>query len=218
MRQRLGSLTAARTGAFLRRFLLLNVGLALYGLALALTYRADLGLHSWGIFQTALTHHLPLTYGQVTVAVGALLIAVAWCARVPPGIGTLCNMAFIGFWLDICTRWLPAPAALAPRFGLLALGLGTLGVASALYLKAGLGEGPRDAFMLVVMRATGWRVRTARWAIEGTVFAVGVLLSRSEVGIGTLILTFGTGPVVDFALHRFRVFPAPVIERAVSVR
>jgi hypothetical protein len=62
--------------------------------------------------------------------------------------------------------------------------------------------------MLAVMRWTGWRVRTARSVIEITVFAIGIALNRSEVGIGTILLTFCIGPVVDFALHLFRVFPA----------
>jgi uncharacterized membrane protein YczE len=193
--------------SFLPRFLLLNVGLALYGFALALAYRANLGLHSWGIFQTSLTHYLPLTYGQMTILVGALLLVVSWIAGIPPGIGTLCNMAFIGLWLDACTHWLPAPQNLAARAAFLAASLGVLGVASALYLKAGLGAGPRDSFMLAVMRWTGWRVRTARSVIEIAVFVIGVLLNRSEVGIGTVLLTFAIGPIVDSALHLFRVLP-----------
>jgi uncharacterized membrane protein YczE len=201
----------ART--FLPRFLLLNVGLALYGFALALAYRANLGLHSWGIFQTSLTHYLPFTYGQMTILIGAVLIAVSWVAHIPPGIGTLCNMAFIGLWLDAFTGWLPVSQNVAVRAGLLGLSLLVLGIASALYLKAGLGAGPRDSFMLAVMRWTGWRVRTARSVIEITVFAIGVLLNRSEVGIGTMLLTFGIGPVVDYALHLFRVLPAPAIEQ-----
>ena len=43
-------------------------------------------------------------------------------ARVPPGIGTLCNMAFIGLWLDACTRWLPETHRLLPHAALLRLG------------------------------------------------------------------------------------------------
>jgi uncharacterized membrane protein YczE len=207
LRQSTGS-SAASISTFLARFLLLNVGLALYGFALALAYRAQLGLHSWGIFQTSLTHYLPFTYGQMTIIVGAILIVVAWAARIPPGIGTLCNMAFIGLWLDAFTRLLPAPHNLVARSALLLASLLILGVASALYLKAGLGAGPRDAFMLAVMRWTGWRVRTARGVIEITVFVIGIALNHSEVGIGTILLTFCIGPVVDFALHLFRVIPA----------
>jgi uncharacterized membrane protein YczE len=195
----------ART--FLPRFLLLNLGLALYGFALALAYRADLGLHSWGILQTSLTHYLPFTYGQMTILIGALLIAVSWIARIPPGIGTLCNMAFIGIWLDLCTRWLPPTHQPIMRVGLLAASLLVLGTASALYLKAGFGAGPRDSFMLAVMRWTGWRVRTARGVIEISVFIIGALLNHSEVGIGTVVLTFAIGPVVDSALRLFRVLP-----------
>jgi uncharacterized membrane protein YczE len=213
MRKRFGIAFSLSGPEFLSRFVLLNVGLALYGFALALAYRAQLGLHSWGILQTSLTHFLPFTYGQMTIIVGAVLIVVAWSARIAPGIGTLCNMAFIGIWLDLCTGWLPETHNLIIRVVLLSLSLPMLGIASALYLKAGLGAGPRDAFMLAVMRWTGWRVRTARSVIEITVFVIGAALNRSEVGIGTVLLTFAIGPVVDFSLQRFNVIQTPAAQQ-----
>lgn len=187
------------------RALILNIGLALYGLALALGFRSGLGLHSWGIFQTALTNFLPFTYGQITIIVGAILIVVAWIAHIPPGFATICNMLLVGTWLDFFAARIPAPDRFAVALLMTAFGVVLLGWASAIYIKAGLGAGPRDSFMLAIVRWTGWRVGVARAVIEGTVFVIGVALARSQVGIGTIAFTFGIGPVVDWTFRVLRV-------------
>jgi uncharacterized membrane protein YczE len=187
------------------RVVMLQVGLLLYGLALSLGYRAGLGLHAWGLFQNALTKCIPLTYGQVTILVGAVFIGVSWLAKIPPGFGTVCNMIFVGTWLDFFNARLPQAPNWPVGLAMLLIGIATLGFASGLYIKAGLGAGPRDSFMLAVMRWTSWRVGLARAVIEGTVFVVGAILDLSHVGIGTVVYTLGVGPAVDLAFRLLRV-------------
>lgn len=189
----------------LARVVLLQVGLLLYGLALSLGYRAGLGLHAWGLFQNALTRYVPVTYGQMTILVGACFIAISWLARIPPGFGTVCNMIFVGTWLDLFNRWIPQARHWPIGLVMLLAGVTILGWASGLYMKADLGAGPRDSFMLAVIRWTGWRVGVARFAIEGTVFALGALLDPARVGIGTVIYTLGIGPMVDWSFRVLRV-------------
>lgn len=196
---------ARRIARLALRVALLQVGLLLYGLALALGYRANLGLHAWGLFQNALTNYLPLTYGQMTILVGAIFVVVSWLARIPPGFGTVCNMILVGTWLDLFNALLPQAANWPIGLAMLLIGITTLGFASALYIKAGLGAGPRDSFMLAVMRWTGWRVGLARGAIEGTVFVLGAILDPARIGVGTVIYTLGVGPMVDLAFRLLRV-------------
>ncbi len=197
-------------GRFALRFALLNVGLALFALGLALGYRAGLGLNSWGILQAALTHYIPLTFGQMSIAIGAVMIAVSWFAGIRPGLGTICNMLLVGAWTDVFNARIPQMTTLLTGLPMMALGVFVLGWASGIYIKAGLGAGPRDAFMLAVVRRTGWRVGVARGVIEGTVFVLGFLLGRSQVGIGTLAFTFAIGPVVEWAFRVLRVPPGGV--------
>jgi uncharacterized protein len=193
---------------FAGRNIILHLGLLLFGLALALGYRADLGLNAWGIFQIALTRYIPLTYGQVTILVGFAMLLVSWLSGVTPGYGTVCNMVVVGIWLDFFSARLPQPQRLPLALLMLAAGVVLLGWASAIYLKAGLGAGPRDSFMLAVMRWTHWRVGLARGVIEGSVFVVGGLLDHSQIGIGTLAFTFGIGPVLEWAFRVLKVRPA----------
>lgn len=187
------------------RHIMLQFGLMIFGLALALGFEANLGLHPWGLFQNALTRFVPLSYGQVNIAVGAIMVVVSWLARVPPGFGTICNMILTGVWLDVFIAVLPT--AHNPFVGLAVLltGVLTLAFASALYIKAGFGAGPRDSFMIAVLRWTGWRVGVARIAMDGTVFAIGAALDPGRIGIGTIVYTVGFGLAMDWTFRLLRV-------------
>jgi uncharacterized protein len=187
------------------RVVMLQVGLLFYGLALSLGYRAELGLPAWGLFQNALTKYLPFTYGQMVILVGAVFVVVSWIAKIPPGFGTLSNMLFVGLWLDAFNLVIPPAANWPVGLVMLLAGVATLGFASGLYIKAGLGAGPRDSFMLAVMRSTGWRPGVARAAIEGSVFVIGAILDPARIGVGTVIYTLGVGPSVDLAFRLLRV-------------
>jgi uncharacterized protein len=184
---------------------MLQFGLLLFGLALALGFEANLGLHPWGLFQNALTKFVPLSYGQINMLVGAIMIGVSWLARVPPGFGTVCNMVFVGLWLDLFIAVLPTADNPFVGGAVLIVGLFTLALSSALYIKAGLGAGPRDSFMIAIIRWTGWRVGFARAAMDGTVFVIGAILDPWRIGVGTLVYTFGLPPAMDWAFRLLRV-------------
>lgn len=207
--------------AFGTRVLILNSGLMLFAFALVLGYRSGLGLNAWNIFQIALTKYIPITPGQMSIAVGAIMIVVAWRAGISPAIATLCNMVFVGLWFDFFAARMPQADRFAVALPMLIAGVVLIGWASGIYIKAGLGAGPRDSFMLAVVRKTGWNVGIARVAIEGTVFALGIAMDRSQVGIGTLAFTFGIGPMLAWSFRVLRIPPGgravPVVRRPVPV-
>jgi len=59
---------------FGRRLPQLLVGLVLYGWSMAMLIRSGLGLDPWDVFHQGLANHLPITFGQVTILVGALVL------------------------------------------------------------------------------------------------------------------------------------------------
>lgn len=199
------------------RVLTLNVGLMLFGFALVLGYRSGLGLNAWNIFQIALTKYIPITPGQMSIAIGGIMILVAWRAGIAPAIATVCNMVFVGLWFDFFAARVPKAGSFAIALPMLLVGVVLLGWSSGIYIKAGLGAGPRDSFMLAVVRKTGWPVGVARIVIEGTVFLVGIAMDRSQVGIGTVAFTFGIGPVLQWSFRVLRVPPDGKRVRAAPV-
>ena len=199
-----------------RRLVQLYAGLVLYGASMALMIRAGLGLDPWDVLHQGLADRLPLSFGMVTIAVGALVL-LAWIPlRQRPGIGTVSNVIVIGLAVDATLAVLPAPDVLAMRVVFVLAGVGLNGVATAAYIGARLGPGPRDGLMTGLVRRTGRSVRIVRTSIEVTVLAVGWLLGGT-VGVGTVLYALGIGPLVHVLLPVLTV-PEPARERVSSVR
>lgn len=192
----------------LPRLLLLTAGLFLFALGIDLTLESGLGLGPWDVLHQGLSLHLPLTFGQAGILVGALLLFAGMRFGQLPGIGTVANMLFIGLFIDLIlwTGLLPdlTHAPLAARLALDVLGIAAIGVGSALYIKAGLGAGPRDGLMLALHRVTRLRIGMVRAGLELTVLLAGYLLGGT-VGIGTVVFALGIGVAVDIAFRVFRV-------------
>jgi uncharacterized protein len=191
------------------RLTLLMSGLFCYGLAIALVVRAGLGLGSWDVFHQGLTRITPLTLGQAGQVTGLAIIVISLVMGVKPGIGTLANMYFIGFWVDVILGANVIPdadklAGLPLQLLFVIASIFILGLGSGMYIKAGLGAGPRDSFMLALVQKTGWRVAICRAIMETTVCLVGWLLG-GLVGVATLIIAFGVGPAVELGFKICRV-------------
>jgi uncharacterized membrane protein YczE len=183
----------------MRRLAQLYVGLVLYGASMALMIRASLGLDPWDVLHQGLAERVPLSFGEVTIVVGALVL-LAWIPlRQWPGFGTVSNVVVIGLAVDATLAVLPAPDAMPLRIGFMLAGVGLNGVASAAYIGARLGPGPRDGLMTGLVRRTGRSVRLVRTSIEVTVLVAGWLLGGT-VGVGTVVYAVAIGPLVHVLL------------------
>ena len=133
-----------------RRLAQLLVGLFLYGWSMAMMVRSGLGLDPWDVFHYGLARHVPLSFGQVTIVVGAIVL-LAWIPlRQRPGVGTILNILVIGLAADFGLSVMSQPGNLIARSALLVGGIVLNGLAGALYVGAHLGPGPRDGLC-------GWR-------------------------------------------------------------
>ncbi|GIJ12475.1 membrane protein [Micromonospora andamanensis] len=196
-----------------RRLTHLFVGLVLYGSSMALMIRSGLGLNPWGVFHQGLSRLTGLSMGTVVIAVGALVL-LAWIPlRQRPGLGTVANVVVIGLAVDATLALLPPGGPLPLRIVLLVTGIVGNGAATALYLGARLGPGPRDGLMTgLVARHPGRSLRLVRTVIEIGVLAVGAVLGGT-VGIGTIAYALSIGPLAQLFLPLFDVAepnpPAP---------
>jgi len=174
----------------------LILGLVLYGFTMALMVQSGLGLDPWDVFHEGLTHHVPLTFGQVVIVVGAIVLLLWMPLRQRPGIGTLLNVVIIGLAADAGIALVDAPDALWARITLLLVGVVGNGLAGALYIGAHLGPGPRDGLWVAIVGRTGVSIRVARTGIEITVLVTGFLLGGT-VGLGTVLYALAIGPLVQ---------------------
>ena len=192
-------------GGLAVRLASLAFGLFLFGLAIVLILESKLGLSPWDVLNQGLAKHSPLSFGMANVAVGLTVLLLGWLLGGPPGFGTFANAILIGAFIQALTA-IHAVAALAHdglsvRIPLLVAGIWLVGPASAFYIGADLGAGPRDTLMLVGARRTGRRVGLVRAVLEVCALAAGIALGGTY-GVGTVLFALLVGPVVEssFAL------------------
>lgn len=192
--------TAQLRDVTLLRWLRLFGGLWLFGTGIALMVNARLGLAPWDVLSQGVALRTGLRIGTVTMLVGAVVLLLWFLIRERPGIGTVANIVLIGQAINLTLPLLPEFESVPIRFLELLLGMLVLGLGSAFYLGARLGAGPRDGLMLGLHRRTGWSIRVTRTVIEVCALTVGWLLGGT-VGVGTIVLALGIGPVVQFMIR-----------------
>jgi len=193
-----------RAGRLKRRVVQLLGGLVLYGVSMAMMVRSTLGLDPWDVFHAGIATHVPLTFGQVTIVVGALVLLLWVPLRQWPGLGTVANVVVIGLAADAGLALIAPPEAMWARALLLGSGIVLNGIAGGLYIGSQLGPGPRDGLMTGFARRTGLSIRLVRTTIEVVVLSVGWLLG-GPVGLGTVLYAVTIGPLVQFFLPRLTI-------------
>ena len=200
-------LKSIRWNTFIRDLFVIQIGFLLYGLALALLIRADIGTSTWLVFEIALADIFHISIGRMTVFVGFSVLILALALREQVGWGTLGNILSIGPWLDLCLWLIPlVDGNLILQILFFLAGILVQGIATAVYIGVDAGAGPRDSMMLAIHRVTGLSIRLARGILEIIVVSVGWLLG-GPLGVGTVIFALLIGPSVQWAFKLFKVKP-----------
>ena len=190
----LGPIGQLRAGRLTRRLVQLYAGLLLYGFSIALMVRFRLGLAPWDVLHSGLTRHLPIDIGEALVIV-SFVVMLAWIPlREMPGLGTISNAVVIGFSTNAFLALMGTPDAIGVRLALLVGGIVLQGVATAAYIGAQLGRGPRDGLMTGLSRRTGRSLRLVRTLMELTLVAMGLVLG-GVAGVGTIVYAVAIGPL-----------------------
>jgi uncharacterized membrane protein YczE len=187
-----------------KRLVILVFGLFVYGLGVAMTVQASLGIAPWDVFAQGISIQTGLSFGVSTVVVSALVL-LAWIPlKVKPGIGTIANAILIGLFADLWLLVLPDFAIYWQQLLMFLIGVVIVAIATGLYISSQLGSGPRDGLMQGTANALDkpfWLVRTG---YEGTVLTLGALMG-GQVREGTLIFALSIGYLVQLSLKFFKI-------------
>jgi len=178
---------------------------------------ARIGVDPWSTLHEGLSLWSGLSFGRVSQIIGAGLIAWSWWAfRVQPGVGTVFNMLLVGPWVDLLRVQTLIPWLAGGVGGVLQflVGILLLGLATAVYLGARLGAGPRDGFVMGLSRRVERSLRKTRIGVEIVVLALGALLG-GPIGLGTILFALLMGPTMQSSLKLFLVphDPSPLRAR-----
>lgn len=198
-------LKPVRWNTFLRDFLVIQIGFAIFGLSIATMIRSNFGTSPWALLEVAISGLTGITPGRMSIIVGLAVLLVALLLREQVGWGTLGNIVFIGLWEDMFLQIIPAvDKNILLQILMLLSAVFLMGIASAIYIGVDAGAGPRDSLMLAVHRTTHLSIRLGRAIIEIIVVTVGWLLG-GPLGVGTVLFAFLIGPSVQWAFKVFKV-------------
>lgn len=192
--------------SFWRRFLQLNSGLMIFGLAISLMLKAGIGLDPWSVFHEGMSKQTGLSFGRITQLVGLLLIVLSYLLlRSKPGLGTALNMLLVGPWVDFyrLQPWIPEAQGWLWGISQFMVGVILIGLASGLYIAANFGAGPRDGFVLGLALRLKRSIRLSRAGLELLVLTAGFSLGGPP-GLGTVLFALTVGVFMQFFLRLFR--------------
>ena len=195
----LGPVAQLRAGRLPRRLVQLYAGLVLYGASLALMVRGELGLAPWDVLHSGFIRHVPISLGQAVILFSVVVLLLWVPLRETPGLGTVSNAVVVGLAADATLAVLSAPDQLWFRIGLMVAGVVLNGLATAMYIGAQLGRGPRDGLMTGLARVTGRSLRLVRTGLEVGVVVIGLLLGGA-LGVGTVLYAVLIGPLAQAML------------------
>jgi len=181
------------------------VGLAMFGVGIAMILQAELGAAPWDMLHKGISEHTGISVGSVIAIVGFLLLLLWFPLHQRVGVGTILNAVEIGVVVDLVLPHLPDTDRLIPRILFLLGGVLIIAIGSGFYIGAGLGTGPRDGIM-VGLSQRGVTARVARTMVELAVGIGGIALGVRP-GVGTLVFMFGIGPLVQLFLPRMALPP-----------
>ena len=190
------------------RVIRLFLGLFACAFGIVMALQANLGFPPWDVFHQGVGLHLGLTLGRASILTALVIVVIVILMKERIGFGTLCNMVFLGVFIDIILsgNWIPLMHSFVYGIAMMIGGMLIIGFGSFLYMGAGYGAGPRDSLMVVLTKRTGKPVGLCRGCLEGTALLIGWLLG-GYAGIGTVISAFGIGIAVQvvFSILRFDV-------------
>lgn len=185
--------------SYLKRSLRAIGGLSLCALGTHLSVIADTGLAPWEAFSYALSGYIGLPFGTTMLIVSAMIVLIDVLLKEKIGLGTLYDAVVVGLLIDVFAWLLPFEKLSSLWLGLplLLLGAATIAMGVCLYMREGLGCGPRDALMVALgRRMKKVPVGMARIIVEGMVLLVGWFM-RAPIGIGTIVAWVSIGLFVD---------------------
>lgn len=187
--------------AIFYRVLFFIIGLTVLSFGISMTIKAGLGTGAWDALNVGLSETVGLTPGSWVVIVGVILIFVnAALVKRRPDFAAVITLLITGVLIDF---WILrvfdelVVTGYVKQSVIFLLGMVTLSLGLAIYLQAKLPLIPIDNFMMALRERFGLNLMVAKTL--GEVIALSAaFIFKGPIGIGTLVVTFAIGPLIQF--------------------
>jgi uncharacterized membrane protein YczE len=177
------------------RVSILTFGLFIFGIGDSLIIISELGNAPWSVLAQGVATRSNITIGSATFLISCLVLLLWIPLKEKPGFGTLANIVVIAIGIDVGIAFIGTPDLFIIQLLYVFIGIGLIGIGSALYITCALGPGPRDGWMTSLHRRTGIPVGRVRTAIEVSVLLAGWALG-GRIGLGTALFALLIGYAV----------------------
>ena len=180
--------------------LLSAFSLFINGLGIYLTIQAGIGASPWDVFNLGLSKTFGILYGNASIAVSLIILAIDIAMKEPIGISMFIGTIVVGKSVDFFryVKLVPEATTLPAAVLMMTVGLFISGYTQYLYMCSALGCGARDTLLVGLSKhLKKIPIGIISVVLLSIVTFVGYLLG-GPVGIGTLICAFCSGPIMQF--------------------
>lgn len=197
--------------AFFFRLAKTMFGFVLFAIGIILMIQANIGYAPWDVFHVGLAKTLGITIGMASISTGLVIVILVFFMGETLGLGTLLNMFFVGFFVDIINglNLIPKSSSLFMSSLMMVISLIIMSFASYFYISGAFGAGPRDSLMVSLSRKTGLSIGLCRIFLELVATVFGYFLG-GMVGFGTLAFVILIGFFIEVVFRLLKFDPRKV--------
>lgn len=193
----------------MKRYFMAFIGVILIGFNVTLLNLSGFGVDTFSCMNMAVSEHLPFSYGvwqiivNIVIFIGLFIFVIKEKKGISAifGFGTLWNMIGCGLLVDFFTAryhmFFEDPENLAVKVTFLIVGILGVCLGCSVYMTPELGSAPYDTLGIQIHEKSKIPFKVCRIATD-IICVIISLIFGGNVGIGTVIMAFGTGPVVQF--------------------
>lgn len=185
-----------------KRLFVMIVGNIILGIGITLFRNVGFGVDPFTSMTIAISSKVSLQLGifQMCLNIGLFAILFSLIKKLI-GLGTIINMLFLGYMIQIFSflysEFLIAPSTLLGKLILLVIALLVQVIGMSLYITADLGIAPYDCLPIILSEKTRFEFGTLRVFCD-TICVIIAIIFGGSIGISTVIIAFGTGPLAQF--------------------
>lgn len=189
----------------MNKYIKLGIGLILQALGIALVISSGTTFAITS-FNQGISNTFLISYGTASMVVELMTIAINYRFKEKIGITTVASAVLNGYLVDMFLLLIPTIS-----LSLIYLPFGAIIMGTGFYFMtvSGMGNSSSNGLMNVFQKLTGKSVGLIRTIEDVSFMALGFLLGGT-VNIGTLILTFGFGYLLNFIYRLFKFDPTKV--------
>lgn len=204
---------------YLIRYILIVVSLFFCGLGMTVMRFSCLGTEPFSCINYSISERFGFPMAVSMIAINGILLILSFLfLRNSLGFGTVANMLLLGtasdIWKNLLLHLIGHEVSfwgleqIPLRLALLCAGMFIMVFFNSFYIAAGLGMAPYDALGYVLEKVTHKKI-AFRWArvasdlicvIAAFLIAYGVGTQWELIGIGTIIMACGIGPLLSWII------------------